>query len=151
MHHLWSAPLSVKYLLNLSLPCPVSESPEAACPRRSPDHPQDSAPSCWGSSPGIMCIHNLVTTILSLYLELWGEQSLLLLLEPLGGGGQQLLGLVQLHLQLLGLLHQLSHLANTRPSSSRIFHLSLSFLSAYYLYSNISAFISILSLSLYLY
>ena len=45
-----------------------------------------------------------------IYLKLGGEQSLLLLLKLLGGGEELFLGLVKLHLQLLSLLHKLSHL-----------------------------------------
>ena len=41
------------------------------------------------------------------HLKLGCKQCLLLLLELLRGGHQLLLGLIQLHLQLLGLLHQL--------------------------------------------
>ena len=44
---------------------------------------------------------------LNFHLKLGCKQRLLLLLELLCGGHELLLGLVQLHLQLLGLLHQL--------------------------------------------
>ena len=44
---------------------------------------------------------------LNFHLKLGCKQRFLLLLELLRGGHELLLGLVQLHLQLLGLLHQL--------------------------------------------
>merc|ERR1740128_478555 len=55
-------------------------------------------------------LKTLHTSVQGIDLELSGEESLLLLLELLGGGEQLLGGLVQVNLQLLGLLDQLGHL-----------------------------------------
>ena len=58
-----------------------------------------------------------ISTLERSNLKLRGEEGLLLLLELLCGCGEQLLGLVQLHLQLLSLLDQVRYLTQTSSSS----------------------------------
>ena len=52
----------------------------------------------------------LDATVERVDLQLSGEQGLLLLFELLGGGEELLGGLVEVHLQLLGLLDEVGHL-----------------------------------------
>merc|ERR1712029_1250346 len=62
-------------------------------------------------------LKTLNSSVQSVDLQLRRQKSILLLLQLLGGGEKLLCGLVQLNLQLLSLLHQVSHLLLSLGSS----------------------------------